>query len=164
MARFVYRLQKVYEIRERRKKEQEQVVLKAQQAVQEALASVQEVEVIVTQLLQAMQTAHYSELANYDAFVHKQQKVLQMRRKRLNHLEQALDKEKQELQRRQQELEALEKHKEKAREEWQEEEKAAEMKMLDEIASQRYFRQQQANLEELEPWELEEEGLTEYAS
>ena len=40
-----------------------------------------------------------------------------------------------------QELEALEKHRERAKEEWLEEENQAEMKLLDEVASQRYFRQ-----------------------
>ena len=47
-----------------------------------------------------------------------------------------------------QEFKALEKHKEKAREEHFEEEKMMELKKLDEVASQRYFRQQQEHLEE----------------
>ena len=45
------------------------------------------------------------------------------------------------------ELEALVKHKERTHEEWLEEEKQKELKLMDEIAGQRFFRSKEANLE-----------------
>jgi flagellar export protein FliJ len=148
LARFVYRLESVYKLRERRVKEQEQAVLEAQQAVRNAEVAVEKHDAAVLQLRAEMQQADPMMYSTYDRYLHKmtldrKQLVLNVRS-----AEEALEAAKQELQRVRQEMEALEKHKEQAKELWREEEKAIEMKQLDEVASQRYFRDQQSAAEE----------------
>ena len=75
---------------------------------------------------------------------------LQHLQEQLQQLYQDLERAKQELEyqiqlliKAQAELEALNKHREKAYEEYLEEEKQKELKLMDEIAGQRYFRNQQ---------------------
>ena len=59
-------------------------------------------------------------------------------------------------------MEALVKHKEKAYDEWKAEEKRAEMKVLDEVATQRFFRNKLAkaveDAEDLENYRAEHGG------
>jgi flagellar export protein FliJ len=151
MARFVYRLQKVYEMRERKKKEQEQRVQEAHSAVRQANAKLQANQQEQATVAQQLQESPPMMLAMIDRYLQS------LRDKRVTLLEEkqqaeaTLKEEEKKLSICHQELEALEKHKERCKEEWLEEEKAIEMKMLDEIGSQRYFRQQQeARLEAIE--------------
>lgn len=148
MARFVYRLQKVFEIRERKKKEQERRVQQARERVakieQEIQAKKHEIRVLRNNML----TAPHVLLEAHDIFIHKLNEELAQLYMDLEVAKQQLEYEKQLLIKAQAELEALVKHKEKAYEEHMEEEKRKEMKMLDEVAGQRYFRSQQETLAE----------------
>jgi flagellar export protein FliJ len=140
MARFVYRLQKVYELRERRKKEQEQRVTEANNAVRQAEQR------LVANHQQQQETIAQMEAQGPQYFEMGDRYLQHLRQKRVTLQEEKaaavahLKEEEAKLAVCHQELEALEKHKERCKEEWMEEEKAAEMKLLDEIGSQRYFR------------------------
>jgi flagellar FliJ protein len=153
MARFVYRLQKVYELRERKKKEQEQRVIDAQKRVREAEDAVQAKKEEIRETRKSMLSSAHTLMAIHDEFLHRLNQQLDALYEELEMAKRRLEHERQLLIKAQADLEALVKHKEKAHEEWLEEEKRLEMKQLDEIAGQRYFRAQQAKMEEL----LEEE-------
>jgi flagellar export protein FliJ len=143
MARFVYRLQKVYELRERKKKEQEQRVQEAQAAVRAAEARLQANLQEQAGVIEQMRISPPMMLEMGDRFLQRlREKHVELRQEK-EVAQQKLKEEEDLLKIRHQELEALEKHKERCLEEWKEEEKAIEMKMLDEIGSQRYFRNQQ---------------------
>lgn len=148
MARFVYRLQKVFEMRERKKKEQEQRVIEAQKRVREVEAAIEEKKNEIRMVRKNMLTSPHTLMAAHDDYLHLLNQQLDGLYNDLSMAKQALEYERQLLIKAQAELEALVKHKEKALEEWKEEEKRLEMKILDEVAGQRYFRQQQAELEE----------------
>ncbi|MEZ4576177.1 MAG: flagellar FliJ family protein [Vampirovibrionales bacterium] len=87
-------------------------------------------------------------LESHDIFIQKLNDDLEQLEHQVVVCQEQLAYEKQMLIKATMDLEALEKHKEKAREEHFEEEKMMELKKLDEVASQRYFRQQQEHLEE----------------
>lgn len=142
MARFVYRLQKVFEIRERKKKEHEQRVADAQQRVREIETAIEEKQNEIRMVRKNMMSSHHMLMLAHDEYVHHETQKLEELYKALDFARQQLEHERQLLIQAQTELEALVKHKEKALEEWKEEEKRLEMKILDEVAGQRYFRQQ----------------------
>lgn len=152
MARFVYRLQKVFELRERKKKEQEQRVVEAKKKVHAIELAIEEKKNEIRLIRQNMLSAHHTMMAAHDQFLHHLNAELDKLHQDLAMARQALEYEMQLLIKAQAELEALVKHKEKAREEWLEEEKKREMKLLDEVAGQRYFR---AELERMEQDALE---------
>ncbi|MBY0402899.1 MAG: hypothetical protein K2X66_03315 [Cyanobacteria bacterium] len=155
MARFKYRLQKVFELRERRKKEQEEAVVKAQARVREVEERIQAKKNEIRLLKQNMLTAPHTLMAAHDEFIHTKLQELDSLYLDLQAAKDLLEWEKQLLLKAHSELEALVKHKEKAIEMWKEEEKQKEMKQLDEVAGQRYFRQQQEKIIE----ELEDDAL-----
>jgi flagellar protein FliJ len=140
MARFVYRLQKVYELRERHKKEQEQ-------RVNEAVALTRKAEVQKQAKLQEIQTLVEELRRTPPMMMEMGIKYKEKLKEQLVQLEEVYQDalrnqqaEEAKLAEAHQALEALEKHKEKCKEEWQEEQKIIEMKQLDEVGSQRYFR------------------------
>ena len=148
MARFVYRLQKVLEMRERKVKEQEQVVIEAKkflaQAQQKVVAKQQE----IRSAQQSMHNSPHTLLAMHDRFIHKAMQELEVLEDERHQAERRVVEEAKRLVEYQAEMEALVKHKEKAFEEWKAEEKRAEMKILDEVATQRFFRNRLAKAEE----------------
>jgi flagellar export protein FliJ len=146
MARFVYRLQKVFELRERKKKQQEQRVLEAQAQVKKAELVLEKHYQQLAELAEFMKTAPPSFYENYDRYKEQQKLEEDQLKQAIKLAHEHLALQKQLLIKAQADVEALVKHKEKAREEWLEEEKYREMKQLDEIGGQRYFRQQQALL------------------
>ncbi|WP_373532426.1 flagellar export protein FliJ [Vampirovibrio sp.] len=158
MARFIYRLQKVFELRERRKKEQEQRVIEAQKRVREAEMAIEEKKTEIRDIQKNMLASPHTLMAAHDSFLHHLNGQLELLQVSLEQAKAALSYERQLLIKAQADLEALIKHKEKAREEWLEEEKKLEMKRLDEVAGQRYFRAQfeKAEDEALEALLLEE--------
>ncbi|MDX2085512.1 MAG: hypothetical protein SFZ03_09000 [Candidatus Melainabacteria bacterium] len=165
MARFVYRLQKVYELRERRKKEQEQRVLDAEAQVRNIQAKVQAKKNEMLQVIEHKRTSNHMLMPYHDTFLRKLNDDLNALQIDLSVAEDNLRQEKIKLQKAQQDLEALEKHKEKSKELWMEEQKAVELKMLDEIAGQRYFRskaaaQLEAQEEAAENWSEESDEDT----
>ena len=138
---FRYRLQNIYNMRERKKKEQEQVVNEAQNGVRKVQARL---EVKVTErenVREQRKTVNPMMLDNIDKLLVRYAEQIAEIKVELEEANRLLKVEEDKLAICRQELEALEKHRERAKEEWLEEEKQAEMKMLDEVASQRYFRQ-----------------------
>jgi flagellar FliJ protein len=158
MARFVYRLQKVYELRERKKKDQEQRVIDAQKRVRDVELAIEEKKNEIRTSRKNMLSSPHTLMAAYDEFLHLLNQQLDGLYEDLELARQALEYERQLLIKAQADLEALVKHKDKAREEWLEEEKRLELKMLDEVAGQRYYRAQQVRMEE----ELEEADSEEF--
>jgi flagellar export protein FliJ len=148
MARFVYRLQKVFELRERKKKQQEQRVLEAQTQVKLAEQALDAHFQKMAEVADFMRTAAPSFWANYDRFKEEQKGVEDQLRQNIALAKDYLHLQQQLLIKAQADVEALVKHRDKAKEEWMEEEKIRELRQMDEIGSQRYFRQQQAQLEE----------------
>jgi flagellar export protein FliJ len=143
MARFAYRLQKVFELRERKKKDQEQRVVEAQKLVHEIEAAIEEVQNEIRLVRKNMLTSHHMLMSMHDKYIEDLEgRRLKELYNRLEAAKEALEYERQMLIKAQAELEALIKHKEKSFEAWKEEEKQREMKMLDEVAGQRYFRSQ----------------------
>ncbi|XVJ50639.1 MAG: flagellar export protein FliJ [Vampirovibrio sp.] len=138
---FRYRLQNIYNLRERKKKEQEQVVNEAQNKCRKIQARIDAKYAEREDVRHQRKTIDPMMLNTIDALlVHLATQILAIKEE-LEEAQRILKEEEDKLAVCRQELEALEKHKERALEEWKEEEKQAEMKQLDEVASQRYFRQ-----------------------
>lgn len=158
MAKFVYRLQKIFELRERRYKEQEQRVIEAKRRVTHIEGMIEAKKNEIRLLHQNMLTAPHTLMSSHDQYIHKCNLELDQLHEDLEEAKRRHQEEVRLLARYHSELKALEKHKEKAHEEWLEEEKRIEMKELDEIASQRYFRAKLAEAEDelAEALELEE--------
>lgn len=142
MARFVYRLQKVYELRERRKKEQERRVSEAMERLRRAEMAVVTKQQEIKSVRDHMFSSPGFMLESHDIFLQKLNEDLEFLKYQVTVAHEQLEYERQQLLKATMDLEALIKHKEKAYEEYLEEEKAEELKRLDEVASQRYFRQQ----------------------
>jgi flagellar export protein FliJ len=141
MGRFVYRLQKVFELRERKKKQQEQRVIEAQNAVKAAEQALATHYKKLEELATFMKTAAPSFYENYDRYKEQQKIEEAQLQQQITMAQDHLALQKQLLIKAQADVEALVKHREKAREEWLTEENYIEMKQLDEVGSQRYFRQ-----------------------
>ena len=156
MARFQYRLQKVFEMRERKKKEQEKKVAEAQKRVREIETKIEEKKNEIRLVRQNMLSAPHTLMQSHDDYIHYLNEQLDELYNDLELAKQDLAYQRQLLIKAQAELEALVKHKEKVYEEWMEEEKRSEMTQLDEVAGQRYFRAQQEQAEE-EQLRLEKE-------
>jgi flagellar protein FliJ len=138
---FRYKLQKLYGMRERKKKEQEQVVQEAEAAVRKVQAKLNAKLQEQADVRQQRQQIDAMMLERIDLYLQHLVVKIQEIQVEVDQAKQKLKDEEALLAQYHMELEALEKHKEKAKETWLEEEKAREMKVLDEIASQRYFRQ-----------------------
>ncbi len=149
---FRYRLQKFLEIRIKEKEEQIKVVQKAQMAVIEVENRINENN---QNIIATRQNMRKSDPRMYDGF----DKFL----KHLYELGEKLELEKQEkekilsqeieiLKEKEQKVSVLEKHKEHKKEEYLYEEKMAELKVLNEIGSQKHFarKQEQKETEENE--------------
>ncbi|MBR5304702.1 MAG: hypothetical protein IKU37_07750 [Candidatus Gastranaerophilales bacterium] len=136
---FRYRLQKILEIRIRKKEEQLQVVIKAQEEVNRIeLLIIQNLDEI-KRLTQEMRTANPMMYEQYDKFIKhlwEEDKKLQIQKQEAID---ALNKEKEILKIKEQEVNVLEKHKEHQKEDYIKEEKARELKELNEIGSQKFF-------------------------
>lgn len=151
---FRYRLQKILEIRIRKKEEQLQAVIKAQEEVDRIeLLIIKNLEQIKN--LQAqMRQADPMMFNQYDSFIkHLWEEDKKFKIQKQEAIE-ALNKEKELLKIREQEVNVLEKHKEHQKEDYIKEQKAQELKELNEIGSQKYFirnreKQEEEQLEEL---------------
>ncbi len=136
---FRYRLQKFLEIRIRKKEEQLQEVIKAQ-------AEVDRIELLIIKNNKDIQDTRVnmrkSDPMMYDGFdkflkhlYEVGEKLEQERQEALK----ALGVEKEKLREREKEVNVLEKHKEHKREEYLQEQKALELKQLNEIGAQKHF-------------------------
>ena len=147
---FRYRLEKVITFKNQEKEKQLQNVRKAQALVLkiEGLIERNNQEIESTRI--NMRQADFTMYEAYDNFLkHLYVKGEQLEEDRIE-AQKALDVEKEKLVVIEQSIKALEKHKEKQREIYKEEEKQAELKLLSEIAVQKYFAKTRAQQEELE--------------
>lgn len=156
---FRYRLQKILEIRIRKKEEQLQVVIKAQEEVRRIELLILENLEQIQKLTREMRTADPMMYEQYDKFIKhlwEEDKKLQIQKQEAIEV---LEKEKEILRIKEQEVNVLEKHKEHQKEDYIKEEKARELKELNEIGSQKFFiknreaREEQELLEYLEKQE-----------
>jgi len=155
---FQYRLRKILEIRIRKKEEQLQVVLKAQEEVNRIELLIIENLEQIQKLNEQMRSADPMMYSWYDNFI----KHLWEEDKKLNQQKQeaikVLEHEKEILKVKEQEVSVLEKHRDKLKEEYKKEEKARELKELNEIGSQKFFiRNREKIEEELKELKLKEE-------
>lgn len=151
---FRYRLQKILEIRIRKKEEQLQVVIKAQEEVNR-------IELLIIENLKQIETSNRQKrtaepmmFEYYDNFIkhlwEKDEKLQQEKQEAIDNL----NKEKEILRIKEQEVNVLEKHKENQKEIYIKEQKALELKELNEIGSQKFFMKKREQQEEQELLEL----------
>ena len=147
---FRYRLQKILEIRIRKKEEQLQVVIKAQEEVNRIeLLIIKNLDEI-KRLTQEMRSANPMMYERYDTFIKhlwEEDKKLQLQKQEAI---EALNREKEILKIKEQEVNVLEKHKEHQKEDYIKEQKAKELKELNEIGSQKFFIKNREKIEEEE--------------
>ncbi len=145
---FRYRLQKFLEIRIKRKEEQLQEVIKAQNEVIRIENLIEENKREILQIRSDMRKADPHMFERYDNYLkHLYEKGEQLEKEKEEAL-QELEKQKEILKEREKEVNVLDKHKEHKREEYLYEQKAAELKQLSEIGSQKHFRMTQEQKEE----------------
>lgn len=147
---FRYRLQKILEIRIRKKEQQLQAVLKAQQEVQRIELLIIENLKNIEDLTQQMRSADPMMYERYDTFIkHLWEEDKKLNQQKVEAIEN-LNKEKELLKLREQEVNVLDKHKEHQRENYIREQKALELKELNEIGSQKFFIRSREQKEEQE--------------
>ena len=151
---FRYKLKKILEIRIIKKEEQLQVVIKAQEEVRRIELLILENLEQIQKLTREMRTADPMMYEQYDKFIKhlwEEDKKLQIQKQEAI---EALEKEKEILRIKEQEVNVLEKHKEHQKEDYIKEEKARELKELNEIGSQKFFIRCREQKEEQELLEL----------
>ena len=136
---FSYRLQKILEIRIRKKEEQSQAVINAQKEVDRIelliIKNLQQIDDLTKQ----MKKADPMMFEQYDKYIkHLWEEDKKLQQQKLEAME-ALNHEKELLKLREQEVNVLEKHKEHQKENYIQEQKALELKELNEIGSQKFF-------------------------
>ncbi len=147
---FHYKLQKILEIRIRKKEEQLQEVIKAQEEVNRIEYLIIKNREEIDNLSKQMRTADPMMYEQYDKFIkHLWEEDEKLQQQKLEAIEN-LNKEKELLRLREQEVNVLDKHKEHKQEEYIQEQKARELKELNEIGSQKHFLKQSAQREEQE--------------
>ena len=136
---FRYRLQKILEIRIRKKEEQLQVVIKAQEEVSRIEYLIIENRKQIETLTKQMRSADPMMFDQYDKYIkhlwEEDEKLQEEKRQAIENL----NKEKEILKVKEQEFNVLEKHKEHQKEDYIKEQKALELKELNEIGSQKFF-------------------------
>ena len=147
---FRYRLQKILEIRIRKKEEQLQVVIKAQEEVNRIefliLKNREQIETS-TQQMRSSDPMMYDQFDKFIKHLWKEDEKLQQQKQEAI---ENLEKEKAILIIKEQEVNVLEKHKENQKEEYIKEEKAKQLKELNEIGSQKFFIKSKEQREEQE--------------
>lgn len=147
---FRYRLQKILEIRIKKKEEQLQVVIKAQEEVNRIELLILKNLDQIKKLSEQMRSADPMMYDSYDKFIkhlwEEDEKLKQQRQEAIDNL----NKEKEILKIKEQEVNVLEKHKEHQKDDYIKEEKARELKELNEIGSQKFFMKTMLKKEEQE--------------
>lgn len=150
---FRYRLQKILDFRIRKKEEQLQNVRNAQALVLKIEGLIERNNKEIAQTREDMRKADFMMYESYDTYLkhlYEKGEALEADRQKA---QEALDEEKRKLVELEKAVKVLEKHKEHAKEAYVEEEKKAELKMLSEVAVQKYFaktrEKQEEELEEL---------------
>lgn len=145
---FRYRLQKILDFRIRKKEEQLQNVRNAQALVLKIEGLIERNNKEIASTRMNMRQADFSMYEAYDNFL----KHLYVKGENLEadrqKAQQALDVEKDKLRELEKAVKVLEKHKEHSKEAYIEEEKKAELKLLSEVAIQKYFAKTKEKQEE----------------
>lgn len=147
---FRYRLQKALEFRNRKKEEQLQIVIKAQQEVYriEGIIELNNREIESTRVNMRKSPVYLLEAYdNYLKSLYEKAEKLEIERQ---NAENTLKEEQKTLMEREKDVKVLEKHKERMLEIYKEEEKAAELKRLSEVAVQKHFARRKEAEEEAE--------------
>lgn len=145
---FRYRLQKILEIRIRKKEEQLQEVIKAQKEVFRIENLIEQNKEEVRQTRINMRSADPMMYDGFDKFLKHLYEIGENLLIQKKEAEEALEREKEILKEREKEVNVLEKHKEHKKEDYIKEQKAIELKALNEIGSQKHFRtSQEAKIE-----------------
>ena len=136
---FRYRLQKALEFRKRKKEEQLQIVIKAQQEVYriEGVIELNNREIESTRV--NMRKSPVYLLEAYDNFLKSLYEKAEKLEQEKIEAEKVVQEEQKKLTEREKDVKVLEKHKERMLEIYKEEEKAAELKRLSEVAVQKHF-------------------------
>ena len=136
---FRYRLQKFLEIRIKKKEEQLQEVVKAQKEVDRILVLIEKNKQKIAQTIKDMRKADPMMYEAFDVYLKSLYETDEKLQEELKSAIEKLNHEKELLIEREKEVNVLEKHKEHKNEEYKYEERAAELKMLNEIGSQKHF-------------------------
>lgn len=147
---FHYRLQKILDFRIRKKEEQLQEVLKAQQEVSrvEQLIKSNEQEILNTR--ENMKKDSPLMYERYDLFLKHLYEEGERLEVMLKEAQEKLEEEKLKLIEREKDVKIIEKHKEKMKDAYKEEEKKAELKTFSDVGVQRHFQKTRDNQEEEE--------------
>ena len=147
---FRYRLQKILDLRIMKKEEQELVVVRARQEVARIENLIDENNQEIASTRENRKQADFMMYEAYDNYLkHLYDKGVELEEEKQRALDK-LEEEKQKLMEMEKEVNVLEKHKERLREIYLAEEKAAELKQLSEIGSQRFFIRTREEKEEAE--------------
>ena len=147
---FRYRLQKALEFRKRKKEEQLQIVIKAQQEVYRIEGAIELNNREIESTRVNMRKAPFYLLEAYDNFLKSLYEKAVALEQEKKEAEQVVKEEQQKLMEREKDVKVLEKHKERMHEIYKEEEKAAELKRLSEVAVQKHFARKKAEEEDAE--------------
>jgi flagellar export protein FliJ len=159
---FKYRLQKFLEIRIAKRDEQLQVVTEAQREVARIEQLIEQNNQQIAQTRVDMRKADPRMYEGFDKFLkHLYEKGEKLEIDR-QEAERILEYEKEVLKEREKEVNVLEKHKEHQKEEYIKEQNAIELKMLNEVASQKHFAKMVAAKEEAALEELMQGYENEY--
>lgn len=151
---FRYRLQKFLEIRIKEKEAQLKVVQEAQMAVIAVEKKIEENNQNIVQTRINMRKSDPRMYDGFDKFLKHLYEIGEQLEIEKQEAEKKLQDEMEILKEKEQKVNVLEKHKEHKKEEYLYEEKMAELKMLNEIGSQKHFTRKQAQKEENEIEEL----------
>ena len=147
---FRYRLQKILDLRIMKKEEQELAVVRARQEVARIENLIDQNNQEIASTRENMRKADFTMYEAYDTYLkHLYDKGVELEEEKQKALDK-LEEEKQKLFELEKEVNVLEKHKERLKEIYLEEEKKAELKMLSEIGSQRFFLRTREEKEEKE--------------
>ena len=147
---FRYRLQKFLEIRIKEKEEQIKVVQKAQMAVIEVENKIRENNQNIINTRADMKKSDPRMYDGFDKFLKHLYEIGEQLEIEKQEKEKILAHEIEVLQEKEQKVNVLEKHKEHKKEEFLYEEKMAELKVLNEIGSQKHFARKQEQIQEEE--------------
>ncbi len=136
---FRYRLQKFLEIRIRKKEEQLRRVVEAQNKVDEIILLIEKNKQKIKQTITDMRKSDPQTYEAFDRYLKSLYDEEDRLKLELEKAEERLRQEKELFIEREKEVKVLEKYKENKKEEYLKEERAAELKMLNEIGSQKHY-------------------------
>ena len=155
---FRYRLQKFLEIRIRKKEEQLQEVIKAQSEVDRIELSIIKNNKDIQDTRVNMRKSDPMMYESFDNFLKHLYEIGEQLELEKQEAIKKLEEEKEKLREREKEVNVLEKHKEHKREEYLQEQKALELKQLNEIGAQKHFAKTREKQEEEMLNELREQN------